>query len=77
MFSEDINSRLTLEAEGNTSNRVAVLKLESQVEELTKQLQSTSEQLRDTSKQLGKEQARNRSVDKHGQVRSAKMGLVL
>ena len=67
-FVEDINQRLTLEAEGNTSNRATVLRLESQVQELSRQLQRTSEELEDTSKQLGKEQARNRSIDKHGQV---------
>ncbi|XP_038053836.1 coiled-coil domain-containing protein 157-like [Patiria miniata] len=64
---EDINNRLTLEAEGNTSNRATVLRLESQLEELSRQLQITSEELQGTSKQLGKEQARNRSIDKHGQ----------
>ncbi|XP_022085634.1 coiled-coil domain-containing protein 157-like isoform X2 [Acanthaster planci] len=64
---EEINQRLTQEAEGNTSNRATVLRLESQVQELSRQLQTTSEELQSTSKQLGKEQARNRSIDKHGQ----------
>ena len=66
---EDINARLTQEAEGNTANRAGLVRLESQVQELSRQLRDTSEQLQATSKELGKEQARNRSVQKHGQVR--------
>ncbi|XP_033627970.1 coiled-coil domain-containing protein 157-like [Asterias rubens] len=69
---EDIKSRLTLEAEGNTSNMATIARLESRVQQLSNQLQSTSEELQETSKQLGKEQARNRSIDKHGQSMQGK-----
>ena len=37
--------------------------------QLNVQLQDTSSQLEVASKQLGKEQAKNRSVDKHTKVR--------
>ena len=69
-LAEDINARLTREAEGNTSNMATITRLESHVQELSYQLKSTSEELHETSKQRGKEQTRNRSVDKHAQVRS-------
>ena len=36
--------------------------------QLGQQLTETRDQLTESSRQLGKEQAKNRSIDKHGQV---------
>ncbi len=61
---------MTKELDDNVSNKAAVVRLESQIEQLNGQLEDTSIQLESYSKQLGKEQARNRSVDKHTKVSS-------
>ena len=64
-----IKTQLTKELDENITHKAAVVRLESQVQQLNTQLQDTSSQLETYSKQLGKEQARNRSVDKHTKVR--------
>ncbi|KAJ8042606.1 hypothetical protein HOLleu_09398 [Holothuria leucospilota] len=60
----------------NTSKKNTIVRLESDVKQMSEQLKSTHDELEDVNRKLGKEQAKNRSLEKQGQAMQVKHDVV-
>lgn len=64
-----IKKQLQKSVAENTTMSNQIVRLESDVMEMTEQLKNNHSELEDVNRKLGKEQAKNRSMEKQGQVR--------